>query len=172
MSGSDAGAAHARARAAVVVTGLVSASLFGYLAWDLAPLEPGVLALQFAFSPRAFAEVVHQWSAQDLARYRAHLPIDGLLLVSYALFGVLAATRTRLFAASGPGSVRRAALLLPAAALCDAFENLMHWWLTGAPRFGVPWAYALAAGLSSLKWLGLLGFAWLSVRALRGAAGP
>lgn len=157
---------------AVRVAGLASASLLAYLAWFLSPLEPGVLALQFAFSPRAFAEVVHQWSADDLARYRAHLPIDGLLLVSYALFGILVATRTRLFAGSGPAAVRRAAAVLPAAALCDALENLMHWWLTGAPRFGVPWAYALAAGFASLKWLGLLGFAWLSVRALRRAAGP
>lgn len=156
---------------AVRVAGLASAMLLAYLAWFLSPLEPGVLALQFAFSPRAFAEVVHQWSAEDLARYRAHLPIDGLLLLSYALFGILVATRTRLFSGDGPVAMRRAAAVLPAAALCDALENLMHWWLTGAPRFGVPWAYALAAGLASLKWLGLLGFAWLSVRALRRAAG-
>lgn len=157
---------------AVRVAGLASAALLAYLTWFLSALEPGVLALQFAFSPRAFAEVVHQWSAEDLARYRAHLPIDGLLLLSYALFGILVATRTRLFSGGGPAAMRRAAAVLPAAALCDALENLMHWWLTGAPRFGVPWAYALAAGLSSLKWLGLLGFAWLSVRALRRAAGP
>ena len=70
---------------AVRASGLVALALFAALAAWLAPLEPGALALQFAATPRAFGEVVHRWSAQDLQRYRAHLPLDAVLLLASAL---------------------------------------------------------------------------------------
>ena len=53
----------------------------------LAPLQPNILALQFAFTPRAFGEVVHQWTGEPLHRYRVHLLVDYALLASYGLFG-------------------------------------------------------------------------------------
>jgi hypothetical protein len=120
----------------VWLSGLAAAVLFAGIAWYLAPLQPGVLALQLAFSPRAFGAVIHAWSADDLQRYRAHLPYDFLLLVSYACFGYL----------------------LPLAAACDATENAFHWWLTEVPRFGIAWAYGVSATFAAGKWLLLLAY--------------
>ena len=141
---------------ALRLSGALAAALFIGLAWYLAPLEPGVLALQFAFTPRAFASVVHAWPPEDLARYRAHLPFDFLLLAAYGSFGWLLATRTALFARGRFMMRRFAPWALPLAALFDAAENGLHLWLTELPRFGMPAAYALAGTASMLKWLLLL----------------
>ncbi len=153
------------------LTGLASMALLGGLAWYLSPLQPGVVALQLAFTPQAFGRIVHGWPPEHLQRYLAHLPVDGLLLVCYATFGYLLATRTALFMRRSLRVQQWARWLLPLAALFDAMENLMHAWLASAPRFSVPWAYAASATSSSLKWLLLLAFAALVIQALvRGSA--
>lgn len=148
--------------------------LFAALAAFLAPLEPGVLQLQLAFSPRAFGAVMHFWSPQDLARYRAHLPWDFLLLGCYGAFGLLLTRRSGLFARHAPAARLVVASLMPAAALCDAVENALHLWLTAAPRFGVAPAYLLSGLAATLKWLLLIAFAAAVLHALagRGAATP
>ena len=151
---------------AVRFSGCLAAALFAGLAWYLSPLDPGVLALQFAFSPRAFGSVVHAWPAEHLARYRAHLPVDLLLIAAYAGFGYLLATRTRLFASRAAVLRRAAPWALPLAALFDVVENGLHWWLTAAPRFGMPAVYATAAAASTMKWLLLLGFSSLAAYAM------
>jgi len=79
------------------LSGTIALTLLGGLAWYLAPLNPGVLALQLAFTPRAFGNIIHLWSAQDLARYRAHLPVDFGLILAYSVFGYSLARRTRVF---------------------------------------------------------------------------
>ena len=139
--------------------GIAAAVLFAGLAWMLAPLDPGVLTLQFAFTPQAFASVIHAWSAEQLALYRAHLPFDFLLLGCYGAFGYLLAARTRLFAAWHGAARAAARWALPVAAAFDAGENALHAWLTAAPRFGVPLPYAAAALCAALKWALLCGFA-------------
>ncbi|MCM2290352.1 MAG: hypothetical protein NDI67_15110 [Sulfuritalea sp.] len=141
----------------VWLSGISALVLFAGIAWYLAPLQPGVLALQLAFSPRVFAEVIHAWSADDLARYRAHLPFDFLLLACYGCFGYLLIARTRLFAAR-PVWRSCAMWLLPLAAACDATENAFHWWLTEVPRFGIAWAYGVSAAFAAGKWLLLLAY--------------
>ena len=143
----------------VWITGLLALAIFAGLAWQLAPLEPGVVALQLAFTPRGFGEIVHRWSADDLLRYRRHLPLDCVLLVLYGSFGYLLARRSRLFARAAPPLARFATWALPAAAVCDAVANAFHGWFTAAPRFGMPQLYALSAGCSLLKWVLLMGFA-------------
>jgi len=55
---------------------------------------------------------------------------------------------------------------LPAAAAFDGAENLLHGWLTAAPRFGVTLPYAASALCSSLKWALLCGFALAVAAAL------
>jgi hypothetical protein len=143
----------------VWLCGACALALCAGIALYLAPLQPGVLALQLAYSPRAFAEVIHAWSADDLLRYRAHLPYDCLLLVCYGGFGLLLGSRTALFAMQ-PAALRIVALwLLPLAAAFDATGNAFHWWLTEVPRFGIAWAYAVAAACAAGKWLLML--AWL-----------
>jgi hypothetical protein len=146
--------------------GGASLILFAVLAGYLAPLEPGILHLQFAFTPRAFGTVIHLWSADDLARYRAHFPGDFLLLACYAAFGHRFARHSGLFARRAPAARAAAAWLLPAAALCDAVENAFHLWLTAAPRFDAAPAYALSALAAAAKWALLIAFAAAVLHAL------
>lgn len=136
--------------------GLLALLLFAALALFLAPLQPSVLALQFAFTPRAFGEVVHSWTPAMRERFVLHLPLDMVLLVAYGAFGYLLARRQRAMAA--------ARWLLPLAALADAVENGLHAWLVAAPRLGIVWPYGLAATAASLKWLLLLAFVLCAVR--------
>jgi len=150
----------------VWLTGLAALALLLGLAGYLWALKPGIVQLQLAFTPRAFGEIVHAWSPQQLARYRIHLFVDGLLLLSYGAFGYLLVVRTRLFAGAAPWVARLARWVLPLAAVFDATENVLHLWLTQAPRFGVPVVYAVSAGASSIKWLLLFSFGGLVVYAL------
>ena len=152
-------------------TGLAALALFTGLAWALAPLEPGVVALQFAFTPSAFAAVVDAWPPEHLAMYRAHLPVDGLLLACYGSFGYLLAKRSAIFARRAPAARVAARWALPLAAAVDATENVLHWWLIEASRPAVPWPYVLSAACSGLKWALLLGYAIAVVGALTRAAG-
>lgn len=143
------------------LSGIVALILFGGLAWYLAPLKPGVLALQLAFTPRAFGEIVHVWSAQDLARYRNHLPFDFGLIVAYSVFGYSLASRTRVFSGLTRIWSAFARWCLPVTGAFDAVENVLHAWLTEVPRFGVPMVYAVSASCSLAKWLLLGTFALL-----------
>jgi hypothetical protein len=140
------------------LSGIATAVLVAGIAWYLAPLSPGVLLLQFAFTPRAFGELIHFWSAEQLLRFRQHLPADCLLLLGYGAFGYLLASRTSLFRVFGTLGRRWAMWALPLAAAFDAVENALHWWLTEVPRFGLTWPYLLAAGSASAKWLLLLAY--------------
>ena len=158
---------HTIARRAVVpAVGLLTLALFVALYLFLRPLRPGVLALQFAATPRAFGAVVHAWGPEGLARYRAHLPWDFVLLGAYAAFGWLVARRTALFDTLATRWRALAAAALPLAALFDAAENLLHAWLTAAPRFGLAWLYALSATTAAAKWLFVLAFAAVACAAL------
>jgi hypothetical protein len=124
------------------------------------------MALQLTFTPAAFGAIIHAWSPEDLARYRAHLPLDCLLLLGYGSFGWLLARRTTVFSAYSPRAQRRARWLMPAAALCDAIENTSHAWLTEVPRFGLEPVYTLAGTVSLTKWLLLMAFAGAVAHAL------
>jgi hypothetical protein len=155
----------------VVVLGTGVGVLAAAIGWWLAPLDPGALALQMGFTGRAFGRVVHAWTIDELARYRAHLAPDTALLLAYGAWGRLLATRCRCFAVLSPGWRRAARWWMPAAAVCDAVENGLHAWLTAVPRLGVTLPYAATALASAMKWLLLLSFALLvSVLSWRAAA--
>lgn len=157
---------------AVWLSGLLALVTFAGLAWYLAPLNPGVVALQFAFTPQAFGEIIHQWSPDDLQRYRRHLLVDYILLAAYGLFGYLLARRAAFFRAGAPFLHRIGSWVLPLAAICDALENALHAWLTEVPRFGVPAIYAASASFSAFKWALIIGFGLLLVLALIRADDP
>jgi hypothetical protein len=159
-----------RDRVLLSATGVAALLLVIGLALYLRPLDPDVLALQTAWSPRRFAEIVHAWPAEHLARFRAHLPVDGLLLLTYGAFGYLLATRTALFAGRGDFGRGMARCMLPLAAGFDAVENLLHAWLTEVPRIGPSWPYAASAFASACKWALLIGYGLLLARALLDAA--
>lgn len=143
------------------LSGAVALILLGGLGWYLAPLEPGILVLQLAFTPRAFGEIIHFWSVDDLARYRAHLPFDFGLIVAYSVFGYSLASETTVFAGLSRFWSSFARWCLPLAGVFDVVENLLHGWLTEIPRFDVPLAYAVSASCSLTKWLLLAAFALL-----------
>jgi hypothetical protein len=150
----------------VLASLIASAVLLGLELRLLLPLEPSFLWLQLSFTPRAFAQVVHLWSAEQLAAYRAHLPLDMALLACYAAFGYLCATRTTWFGRHG----RTARWLLPLAALFDLGENVLHTWLTELPRLGVMFPYLLAGTCSTLKFVFLAAFFGLLLQARRSRA--
>lgn len=135
------------------LSGLIALVLLGGLGWYLAPLKPGILALQLAFTPRAFGDIIHLWSVEDLARYRVHLLFDFVLVLAYSLFGYSLASRTRVFAGLARFGSSFARWCLPAAGGFDVVENVLHGWLTEVPRFDVPLVYAVSASCSLTKWL-------------------
>ena len=148
------------------LTGIASLILFAGLSLYLAPLHPGIVALQLAFTPRSFATIVHAWPPEHLLRYRSHFPFDFLLLVCYGAFGWLLATRSVLFAHGSRRVRATAALMLPLGAIFDAAENALHLWLTEVPRFGVVVPYVIAAACASFKWALLMGFTVAVIHAL------
>ncbi len=150
----------------VWLTGIAALALFAGLAWYLAPLEPSVIALQFAFTPKAFASVIDAWPPEHWLRVRLHLPVDFLLLACYGSFGYLLAARSAHFARRSPAARAAAAWALPLAATFDAAENALHWWLTDVPRIAAALPYALSATCASLKWTLLLAYAIAVVHAL------
>ncbi len=155
-----------RAMWPVWASGVLAAVLFGGVFIYLWPLRPGVIALQFAWHPQTFGGIIHLWSDADLARYRSHLPVDGVTLLAYGVFGWLLATRTAVFAACAPSTQAFARLCLPLAAVFDAAENAFHWWLTEVPRFDTPVTYLASSACSALKWGLLIGFGVLVLWAL------
>jgi hypothetical protein len=143
---------------AVWASGVLAAGLFVGVFCYLSPLRPGVIALQFAWQPQTFGGIIHLWSDADLARYRSHLPLDFMVLLAYAVFGWLLATRTRVFLPLAPAARLFARMCLPLAAVFDAMENALHWWLTAVPRFDTPGTYMLSTTCSALKWALLIAF--------------
>ena len=145
----------------VWLSGTLALLLLGGLAWYLEPLEPGVFALQLAFTPRAFGDIIHLWSAENLARYRIHLLMDFALILAYSVFGHSLASRLRMFASLSRFWSWFARWCLPGAGALDVVENVLHGWLTEVPRFGVPLVYTVSASCSLAKWLLLAAFALL-----------
>ena len=151
---------------AVYLSGLLVVVLAAITFWMVSDLQPGVIVLQFAWTPRGFGEIVHVWPPEDLERYRLHLPLDSLLLLVYGSFGWLLATRTALFASLPRLACAAAPFVLPLAAAFDAVENALHAWLTEMPRFGLHGLYLLSTSCSALKWALLFGFGALVLWAL------
>ncbi|ENO86747.1 hypothetical protein [Thauera linaloolentis] len=143
---------------AVWISGVLTAASWLVMAWHLAGLKPSVIALQLAWSPKVFGEIIHFWPPEGLALYRRWLPFDGLVLLGYGAFGWLLAAHTRIFSQLPRISRAAAPFVLPLAAAFDAAENGLHWWLTEMPRFGVPSIYLISTVCSVLKWLSLILF--------------
>lgn len=142
----------------VWLTGIATAVLFACLAWYVAPLYPGVVMLELAFTPKTFGTIVHAWPSEYLLQYRRFLAFDFLLLGTYGAFGYFLATRSSLFSQYSPTLRTVIVWTLPVAAALGAFENTLHLWLTAAPRFGIPLAYAVSAACAASKWIIMVSF--------------
>ena len=139
------------------LVGLCNVLLFAGMTVLLAPLKPGILALQCSFTCESFRAVLAAWGEAGLRRYRAHLPVDCIFLLGYAAFGYLWATQATLPA----WAVALAPWVLPAAAVCDALENLVHLRLARAGVSAAPGWYAFTGTCSALKWALVFVFAGL-----------
>ena len=138
--------------------GLAALGVFIGIALYLAPLDPGILWLQFAFTAPNFEGVLRQWQAQGIALYRGHFVADFVLLVLYGAFG-FAYGRRRIAAQDTDRTVARLLVWsLPAAALADAAENTLHLLLTDGRPAAAPALYALAGLAATVKWVGILAF--------------
>lgn len=140
------------------LSGIAALLVLATIAWKLAPLYPAVVALGFAFSPRTFAAIVHEWSPEQLALYRAALHANFLFLACYAAFGFFLARRCKLFVRYSRGLRLIMAAALPLAGSLGAVATALHLWLTEMPRFGVPLPYAVSAACVTAEALILLAF--------------
>ena len=156
-------------KAALWVSGVLAASMWLVMAWQLRVLTPGPVALQLTWDAETFGRIIHLWSPEDLALYRRFLLVDYAVLLAYGVFGWLLATRTRLFASLSSRLQRLARLCLPLAAALDALENAFHGWLTEMPRFDADLIYQLSALCAALKWGLILGFGVLLMWAIASA---
>jgi hypothetical protein len=141
--------------------GLLDVLLFTGMTVLLAPLKPGILALQCSFTRASFQAVLAAWGEAGLRRYRAHLPVDCVFLLGYAAFGHLWAGQAALPA----WAVAWAPWVLTAAAGCDALENLVHLRLARAGVSAAPGWYAFTGTCSVLKWALVFVFAGLALAA-------
>jgi len=134
------------------------------------PLRPSIPYLQFTYSESAFKAVLEQWGDAGKLRFRAHFAIDFPFLVSYGVFGYLLAKSSPLFARLSTSTRQWLSWCMPAAALLDALENLLHLYLSsGAPSIPSP-LYLTAGIVATSKWLLIViflisaGAAWLKNR--------
>lgn len=135
--------------------------VFVGIAVYLAPLDPCILKLQFAFDEETFRDILTQWQTEGIARYQSHIPADFLFLFLYGLAGYW-------FGRECSGKEREPALLLtwslPLAAMADAVEDVLHLILTAENTTAMPELYFLSGSAASFKWLGIAIFilSWIS----------
>ena len=123
--------------------GIVVVVLYAAMILLLLRVRPTVLSLQFTYSSAAFHRVASSWTAGDLRRVRQHFILDFPFLASYAAFGWSVASDLR-------GSVSpHMQYFLLAAALCDAFENVIHVSYLAKPERSMPNTLALLTGTAS-----------------------
>ena len=119
--------------------------------WQLRALRPSFLATQFAWSRAGFDGIVARWSARQRAAYRLWQRADFVTLACYGAFGWLWAGA----AGHAPWLVG----MLPAAAMADALENVLHLRFTRPGAAPAPDALHRAAGFASaLKFMLIAGF--------------
>ena len=140
------------------VIGVLALALFVTLGVYLWPLTPSILALQFTFSEPAFQAVLEKWQPSGLHLYRSHFPADFVLLALYGIFGFLFGKQ---FSTSHQVTVGHAQVMvwsLPAAAMADAGENLLHLLLTNGQPNHAQVLYAIAGVAACVKWLAFIAF--------------
>lgn len=123
--------------------GIAVVALYAAMILMLLRVRPTVISLQFTFSSASFHRVASSWAPSDLRRVRQHFLIDFPFLASYAAFGWSLASDLH-------GSVSaHMKYLLMAAALCDAFENMIHMTYLARTETSMPNTLALLTGTAS-----------------------
>lgn len=157
-------------RGRLIALALTTATLFAAMVAYTWPLEPGIPALQLTFTERGFRQVIAHWSPADLERFRLHFLIDYPFLFCYGLLGYKLSTRTGIFRRCPHRRRALIALFLPAAALADIVENLIHLGLLDAGT-ALPGAIYLVAGVAAtIKWALVAGFVLVLLAVARSRA--
>ena len=152
-------------RPLVLVAGLVLAASQAYLIYLVDDLRPNILVLQLTFDANGYWGILGQWGEAGREAYRGHFGYDTLHALIYAVFGYLLATRGGVFAAAEARLGRRAAWMLPVAALLDLLENHLQLQLLAGPSGAQVAAIPLSALCSAAKWALALAFAlWMGWR--------
>jgi len=131
---------------------LVVALSQALLVWQLAPLQPSVVALQLAFAPSRFWQILAGWGPEGIALFRSHFALDHPHTLLYAAWGALVAWRSKL--CFGLSARRRwwLAATLPMAAVADLVENGCHLWLISHAPHTLDDLVPVASTFSALKW--------------------
>lgn len=132
-------------------SGLMSLALLVGMGVYLLPLSPSLVALQFTFDQSAFQVVLAAWQPDGVARFRSHLPVDYGLLVCYGVFGYLLASQTSVFARLSSPVRWLLTWAMPVAAVSDAVENALHYYLTSGAQQVPPLVYLVAGCSATLK---------------------
>lgn len=138
------------------IAGMLTAAAYAGIGIYLRRIGLGILTIQFTFSDAAFHRVLSRWPPGDVRRYRAHFVADYVFIMLYAAFGWLLAHALVPTDTVAPTFVTA---LLPAAALCDVCENLLHQrFLRTRPGVVPAHWYRLAGVASSAKWMLIVAF--------------
>ena len=144
----------------------------GNLALILDPLSPNFFAMQFAFTPERYAEILQAWGPEGIARYRSHFAFDLLHPLLFGAFGWVVARTSPLFEGVSPARERLMSWLLPWAAGLDYIENSCQLKLLSIPPGTHDWMIPVSATCATIKW-GLaaafvVGLVWRLIAWLRG----
>lgn len=142
-----------RDRLIVFLSAVLFAASQVNLAVIVAPLHPNILALQLAFTSKAFWHIIELWGVSGLALYRAHFQFDNVHPFIYGAFGFLLVSRTPLFAGARSLVYRAMLLMLPVAGLFDLVENAAHIYLLSQPRGFNSIIIPFSATCSLIKWV-------------------
>ena len=124
----------------------------GNLARIIGPLEPSFIAMQFAFTPERYAEILTAWGSEGVARYQSHFVFDLLHPLIFGALGWVAVQTSPIFGGLSVNRERVYRWLLPVAAGLDYVENTCQLKLLSVPFGTTDWLIPTSATCASIKW--------------------
>lgn len=124
----------------------------GNLARIIGPLDPSFMAMQFAFSPTRYAEILAAWGPVGIERYRSHFVFDLMHPLIFAALGWIAVRTSPVFEGLSPRRERILSWLLPVAAGLDYIENTCQLKRLSAPPGTGEWLIPTSAACATIKW--------------------
>ena len=124
----------------------------GNMARIIGPLDPSFFAMQYAFTPARFNEILAAWGPEGIARYRSHFAYDLVHPLIFGALGWVAVKTSPVFGGLSETSERLLRWLLPIAAGFDYVENTCQLKLLSWPRGTAEWLVPMSATCASIKW--------------------
>ena len=124
----------------------------GNMARIIGPLDPSFLAMQFAFTPTRFDEILAAWGPEGVARYRSHFVYDLVHPLIFGALGWMAVKTSPVFDGLSAAKERLFRWMLPVAAGLDYIENTCQLKLLSWPLGTADWLVPVSATCASIKW--------------------